>query len=190
MRGTGFRGYCVLALCCATLPLTSSSQSRTDVSDQASAKAEVAVSLVPAKRKVGQPVYVHFQITNTGSIPFYIPPIIDDFGLLGGFSFQVLPPPGQRFLGSARAADWGPGPQRDILQVAATWIVLRHGDFYGATRPVEQALLPSPGKYRIVVCHNPPILSDAEKAKLRESLKFPVLLDTVKSAPAALDVVK
>jgi hypothetical protein len=161
-----------------------------DVGDQTSPKAEIDVSTVPTKCKVGQPVYVHFQITNTGSIPFYIPPIIDDFGLLGGFGFQVLPPPGQKFLGSARAADWGPGPQRDILQVAANWIILRHGDFYGATRPVNEILLPSPGKYRIVVWHHPPILSDAEKVQLRENLKFPVLLDTIESKSAVLEIVK
>jgi hypothetical protein len=55
---------------------------------------------------------------------------------------------------------------------------------------VKEDFLPSPGKYRIVVWHHPPILSNAEKVQLRENLKFPVLLDPIESAPAVLDVVK
>jgi hypothetical protein len=55
---------------------------------------------------------------------------------------------------------------------------------------VNEILLPSPGKYRIVVWHHPPILSDAEKVQLRENLKFPVLLDTIESKSAVLEIVK
>src|SRR5437588_7826266 len=146
-------------------------QSRTDVGDQTSPKAEINVSVTPSKCKVGTLISVSFQIKNIGSVPFYIPPFIEDIGR-GGFDVTVALPPDGKAIKIGRATDYGPGDTSDILQEAAKWIVLRPGDFYGATRPLASFVKVSSGRFRIVVRRNPPRLSDEDKARLRESLKF------------------
>ena len=184
-----FRILLIFTFYCGLMLSKSIGQSRTDVGDQTSPKAEINLSVTPSKCKVKTPVSVSFQIKNIGSVPFYIPPFIEDVGR-GGFDVTVALPPGGKATKIVRAADYGPGDTSDILQEAAKWIVLRPGEFYGATRPLASFVKVSSGRIRIVVRRNPPRLSDEDKARLGDGLKFPVLLDMIESAPVVLDVVK
>ena len=183
------RGW-VIVLCFGVLCPELRSQVDPADGNQALPRAEVTVSLTPTKCKLGTPVSVRFQISNTGSVPFYIPPIVDNFGR-GGFDVQVTPPLGSNGVTRiVRAADPGPGSGFDAVQEAARWIILRPGDFYGATRPLSNILLPSAGRFTVTVRHRTPRLNDEDKARLRETLKFPVFVDPIESAPAVLDIVK
>ena len=192
MQLFGFLRCAVLVASVWILILTSAlySQSQTNPHVQTLPKAEITVSLMPSKCKLGGPVNVRFKIVNTGMVPFYIPPIIEKFGR-SGFDVEVIPPPSSKgIMKVVTAGDPGAGPEFNIQEEAARWIVLRPGDFYGSTQPVDKVLLPSAGKYKVVVRHTPPRLSEVDKARLKETLKFPVLLDTIDSEPVVLEIVK
>jgi hypothetical protein len=186
MRAFGSQIVLMLVCCCGALLPQSSP---THVSGQASVKAQIDASVTPRKCKLGEPASIHFQIANVGSVPFYVPSIIDGYGR-GGFDIEVFPPPGHPMIKTSRALDPGPGTKFNIIEESARWIVLRPGDFYGATRRLNKVLLPSPGRFTVVVQYDPPGLNDEEKSQLQDTLKFPVLIETIKSAPVDLDVVR
>jgi hypothetical protein len=155
------------------------------------AMAEVQVAVSPNECRVGTVVNVTFEIKNTGSVPFYIPMVVEDTGSLGGFDVQVTAPDGAKALRTVMAGDPVPGWPRDILsEIKERYIILRPGDFYGATRPLNAFIPLSPGTFKIVARRTPPRLSTEERNKLRTSLKLPVLLDVLESPPTYLKVLK
>jgi hypothetical protein len=178
--------YCLVTCCWISAVVSSYCQSSTNGSPgSVTPTAEVYITLSPQRCNVGTSITVRFEIRNTGSVPFYIPQVVEDIGSLGGFYAQVTSSPGARASRSVIAGDPVPGWHRDILtEVKERWILLRPGDFYGATRPLNTFVPLSPGKFKIVARHSAPRLSTEEKDRLRAALEFPVLLETVESQPA------
>jgi hypothetical protein len=185
-------GYCVAV--CLWISAVAPSYCQSGANESSSSIAPVAkvrLTLNRQRCRVGTPIAVRFEIENTGSVPFYIPPVVEDMGSLGGFYVQVTSPPGTKAQRSVVAGDPIPGFHRDIVTDARQkWIVLRPGDFYGATRELNTFVPLSPGRFEIVVRHSAPRLSAGEEQQLRGELKFPVLLDALESAPVYLEVVK
>jgi hypothetical protein len=156
------------------------------VSESAVPEAEVLVSGAKVSR-VGERPTLTLQVKNVGKKPFYITRAIEAFDYHGGFQVVVTPPAGGRMEHGVAAADYV--GRVDIMKEAQDFILLVPGAMYGGTITVLDKPL-SPGSYQIAVRRVPLLISDAMKEKLRAGLKFPVLLDTVESAPISWTVTK
>jgi hypothetical protein len=149
-------------------------------------KAVVKVSLDNAKIHIGDTPLITFQITNQGSVPFYVPKTIENLDFRGGFQALVTGPPEAKFKSHGGVADVT--QYIDVAkEIEESWILLWPCDFYGGTRRLATVPM-SPGTYTIVGRRNPPRLGDDLKEKLRSTLRFPVLLDAVESQPVRLRV--
>ncbi len=170
----------------ATLSATEVSGQSPDASEGTAPQAEVLVS--GAKRsRVGERPTLTIQIKNVGKRPFYITRAIECFDYHGGFQVVVTPPAGARMNHSVAAGNYF--GRVDIMKEAQDFILLVPGALYGGTiTSLDQPL--SPGIYRITVRRIPLLISDGTKEKLRTGLKFPVLLNTVESAPISWKVSK
>lgn len=167
---------------------------------QAPPKAVVEISLTKKKihacdkakpRECPWEAAATFRITNCGTFPFYIPKTICNVEWHGGFEDVVTGP--FRTVGalhSVGAADYGPDYHPDVLkEIKESWILLTPGDFYGGTVKLRTAPL-TPGTYQVIGRRCPPRLTDELRSQLASALKFPVLLETVNSAPVYLKVMK
>jgi hypothetical protein len=149
-------------------------------------RAEVLISAPRRRSHVGDPLTFALEIKNVGRAPFYVTKAIQAFNYLGGFEVTVRPPPDARVTGGAAAGDFA--GKVDIM-AAENFILLVPGATYGGT--VNAISVPqSPGIYRVVGRRVPILVSDNEKRKLRGSLKFPLLVETVESIPISIVVSK
>ncbi|HTY85591.1 MAG TPA: hypothetical protein VMB19_15330 [Silvibacterium sp.] len=178
----------LLTLLCVTFlsPDFLVGQCSTPIDKEAAPKAVVEVSLDKASIHVGETPLITFRITNRGSVPFYVPRAIEDFDFHGGFKAIVTGPPNARWNSTGGAVDHF--HYIDVAkEIEESWVLLWPCDFYGGARPLATVPM-SPGTYTVVGRRNPPRLGDDLKAKLRSTLRFPVLLDALESQPISLRV--
>jgi hypothetical protein len=133
---------------------------------------------------------VTFRITNCGSFPFYIPKTIRNVESHGGFDDIVTGPPNAKAQHAVGVADYAPDYHPDVLkEIKESWILLMPGEFYGGTVPLSTAPM-APGTWKVVGRRSPPRVTDELRGQLPTALKFPVLLDSVDSAPIYFSVGK
>jgi len=170
-------------LCSSNLLL---GQCSVPIDQKAPPKGVVDVSLDKTTIKVGETPLVTFRITNRGSIPFYIPRTIEDFDFHGGFQALVTGPADAKWSATGGTVDHF--HYIDVAKEAEeSWILLWPCDFYGGTRPLGTVPM-SRGTYTIVARRNAPRLAEDLREKLHNTLKYPVLLDSIESGPIHLSV--
>jgi hypothetical protein len=126
-------------------------------------KASVHITPVVEKIRPGQYVKLRCEITNIGSTPFYIPPVVNEVSPQGGFRAFVIYPHDAHVTYSRGGVSSRPGPPRDVVEeITRHWLLLLPGEFYGGTLTTGIQLL-EPGKYLLKVTRNPPQFTELER---------------------------
>jgi hypothetical protein len=136
----------------------------------------------------GERIAFEYRIENTGKIPFYLNPSLEQVsGMDAGVRVMLFDEQGRRVGGQIVGDTFPPDYKNmtDIVEyVQGKWFLLRPNMFYGASSYYPTVNKLTPGKYRLTATYFSNILYFAQasqRQELSKRLRYPLMVDTVDS---------